>query len=121
MKEEEDQRGETLRQIIIVNESPTTRAGKWTDGFANINTEAIGKRCHVRKALVQFFLQLVGVVVGMCDHGRVDGRCRELWEAAHRGCRACRSVVQADVQAGKDVVRGDQPIDGVAQRHHHRR
>jgi|TARA_B110000459_G_scaffold10476_1_gene10624 hypothetical protein len=45
MKEEEDQRGETHRQITIVNESPTTRAGKWTDGFANINTEAIGKRC----------------------------------------------------------------------------
>jgi hypothetical protein len=46
MKEEEDQRGEILhRQITIVNESPTTRAGKWTDGFANINTEAIGKRC----------------------------------------------------------------------------
>jgi hypothetical protein len=44
MKEEEDQMEETHRQIIV-NESPTTRAGKWTDAFANINTEAIGKRC----------------------------------------------------------------------------
>ena len=45
MKEEEDQMEETHRQITIVNESPTTRAGKWTDGFASISTEAIGKRC----------------------------------------------------------------------------
>jgi len=45
MKEEEDPWEETHRQIIIVNESPTTRAGKWTDGFVSINTEATGKRC----------------------------------------------------------------------------